>query len=71
MADVIKPGDRAVFSGVYQVIHGEEHAQAHYVTVVCGDVFPSCQTCMNKVRFEIALSAVHVKVHRHFKGPDR
>jgi hypothetical protein len=67
MAHVIKPGDRALFSGVYQVIHGEEHAQTHYVTAVCGDVFPPCQKCSYQVRFEIALSAVHMKVHRHFK----
>jgi hypothetical protein len=67
MADVIKPGDKALFSGVYQVIHGQEHAQTHYVTAVYGDIFPSCRTCLDQVRFELAMSAVYVSTHRHFK----
>jgi hypothetical protein len=67
MADVIKPGDKALFSGVYQVTHGQNHAETHYVTAVYGDVFPLCRTCLDRVQFELVTSAVHVKTHRHFK----
>jgi hypothetical protein len=67
MADVIKPGDKALFSGIYQVIHGKSHAEPHLVTVLYGEVFPVCLICADKVQFELAMSAVYVKAHRHFK----
>jgi hypothetical protein len=67
MADVIKPGDKALFSGIYQAIHGKNHAEPHLVTMLYGEVFPVCLICADKVQFELAMSAVYVKAHRHFK----
>jgi hypothetical protein len=67
MADVIKPGDKALFSGIYQVTHGKHHAEPHLVTVVYGEVFPACVICRDKVQFELAMSAVYVNAHRHFR----
>jgi hypothetical protein len=59
-------GDKAPSSGVYKVMHHEDHAQPHYVTVLHGDIFPICQQCFNKVRFEVAMPAVHVNAHPLF-----
>jgi hypothetical protein len=66
MADFLKAGDKVPFSGIYQAIHARHHADTHYVTVLFGDRFPSCLQCLEEVRFELNLSAVHVHAHRHF-----
>jgi hypothetical protein len=35
------PGEKAVFAGVYKVVHDSNHEPPHYVTVLSGDTFPS------------------------------
>jgi hypothetical protein len=66
MAIALVAGDKAPSSGVYKVLHSESHVQPHYVTLLYGDVFPMCQECFGKVRFELAMSAVHVNAHPLF-----
>jgi len=66
MGDAIRPGETALFSGIYQVTHGQHHAETHYVTVSYGDVLPTCRQCLDQVRYELVMSAVHIKAHRHF-----
>ena len=34
------PGEKAVFAGVYKVVHGSNHELPHYVTVLIDDTFP-------------------------------
>lgn len=67
MTEILRPGNKVQLSGVYKVIHGREHAAPHYVTVLFGDIFPSCLKCSNEVRFELAISAAHVNAHPHFQ----
>lgn len=67
MAEPFRPGHRALASGVYKAIHAKEHVQPHYVTMLYGDSFPSCLHCSDQVRFELAVSAVHVNAHVLFK----
>jgi len=66
MSKIWRPGDRVPTTGIYKTIHGRQHAPAHYVTALCGDTFPTCLECSDKVRFELALSAVHVNAHPQF-----
>jgi hypothetical protein len=66
MRDVFKAGDRAEFSGIYKVNHGKNHAEAHEVTAIYGDIFPSCLECLSAVQFELKTSAVHVSAHHNF-----
>ena len=65
-----RAGDKAAFSGVYKAVHDKDHIPAHYVTAFYGEIFPSCIECTNRVRFEIALSAVHVYAHTQFRRTD-
>jgi hypothetical protein len=51
----------------YKRVHAGQHVSPHYVTAVFGDTFPPCVDCSDNVRFELALSAVHVKAHPQFK----
>jgi hypothetical protein len=45
MGKEYKPGDTVEHSGVYLVLHDEEHTQSHEVTVVFGKRFPACNHC--------------------------
>jgi hypothetical protein len=64
-------GEKAIFAGVYKVVHGNNHEPPHYVTVLSGDMFPACTGCGNQVRFEIAVSATRVHAHAQFQHTTR
>jgi len=61
------PGEKAVFAGVYKVVHGSNHELPHYVTVLRGDTFPVCAGCGRHVIFEIAISATRLHAHAQFQ----
>ena len=46
------PGDRVPASGVYRVIH-QAHRGDHPVLALKGELFPTCRSCKNGVRFEL------------------
>jgi hypothetical protein len=66
MPDVYRAGQMVPATGVYKAVHTNEHIPAHYVTALFGDTFPPCSTCSNKVRFQLAMSAIHVEAHPQF-----
>ena len=66
MTAVFEPGYGAPSSGVYKVVHERQHAQPHYVTAPYGDTLLPCQKCSVKVRFELAMPAMHVNAHPLF-----
>jgi hypothetical protein len=67
MSDDYKPGDKVKRSGIYAVVHDEEHEEEHEVTCVAGKAFPPCNDCEGKVRFRLVRAAHHVTKHRNFK----
>ena len=62
-----RPGDTAVVSGIYVVIHPRNCQESHSVTIVQGEILPSCLGCSDEVRFEPVISAVHIREHQLFK----
>jgi len=66
MPEMIKPGSTATQSGVCKAVHAKHHIPPHYITAIYGDTFPVWLECSDRVRFEIALSAVHVHAHPQF-----
>ena len=66
MSQILRPGDRVPTTGIYKAVHGDNTSPAHHVTALCGDIFPTCLGCSDSVRFELALSAVHVNAHPQF-----
>ena len=64
---IFKPGDDVPRSGVYRVIHANQHAKPHEVTCVYSDRFPPCRDCRQDVRFVLVRPAQHVASHEHFK----
>ncbi len=67
MPHIFKAGQKVSTTGVYKVVHAGQHIEAHYVTAVFGDTFPPCLECSDNIRFELALSAVHINAHPQFK----
>ena len=55
-----RPGDRARATGVYRVTH-LRHRMPHELTLLEGEVFPSCKKCKDKVRFELVHAAPRLK----------
>jgi hypothetical protein len=67
IGSIWKPGDTVQQSGIYDVIHDQEHLQRHQVTCVHGEPFPPCNHCSKHVRFRLAVAAIHVGNHDSFK----
>jgi hypothetical protein len=71
MPNVLQAGERAPFSGAYKVVHPGQHSEAHYVLALRGEAFPGCLRCSDQVKFQLALSAVHVVTHPFFHSEHR
>jgi hypothetical protein len=67
VGDEFKPGEKVPQSGIYDVLHDRNHYQRHQVTCVHGEPFPPCNHCGNGVRFRLAVKAMHISNHEHFK----
>src|SRR4051812_33469547 len=52
-----RPGDTVRESGIYEVIHDGLHRIAHEVVMISKDHFPTCETCMERVRFRLIRTA--------------
>ncbi len=55
-----KPGDVVRQSGIYEVVHDREHRAAHDVVMIENNVFPTCETCEQKVRFRLVRMAPYI-----------
>jgi hypothetical protein len=67
VGDVFKPGDTCEQSGIYRVIHDNQHTKEHEVTVIYGKRFPPCNHCGNHPRFKLARRAQHIDQNQWFK----
>ena len=68
MADMFTPGAKVKKSGIYSVIHEDDHADPHEVTCVSGKVFPQCGECGSAVRFRLVKHARLIGHHEHFQN---
>ncbi len=67
MSDIYKPGDKVKRSGIYAVLHDDDHEENHEVTCVAGKTFPPCNGCEGEVRFTLVRAAHHVMRHKAFQ----
>jgi hypothetical protein len=68
MVDTFKPGAKVKKSGIYAVVHDDNHADPHEVTCVSGKVFPPCGECGGEVRFRLVKHARLIGHHEQFKA---
>ena len=68
MADPFKSGEKITKSGIYSVVHADEHTGVHEVTCVAGKKFPPCDECGDGVKFLLVRHARHIARQDHFKA---
>jgi hypothetical protein len=61
------PGEKVLKSGIYRVVHDENHAEPHEVTCVASEPFPPCRNCGGAARFTLVRAAHHVTDHEQFE----
>lgn len=65
VGDIFKPGEKVKQSGIYTVLHDDNHKEPHDVTCVNGKVFPPCRDCRHP-RFRLKYAAIHIENHELF-----
>jgi hypothetical protein len=71
MANVLQAGESVTFSGVYKVVHSAQHRDAHFVLALRGETYLGSLRGSDQVKFQLALSAVHVVTHPFFHSEQR
>ena len=64
-----KAGDTVRQTGIYEVTHDRDHRAAHDVVMLADDVFPSCETCDQRVRFRLVRTAPYIFQDEDFEEP--
>ncbi len=57
---VFLPGVPVPETGIYEVIHDGAHREAHEVVMHRGDLFPPCDQCNSRVRFNLIRTAPYI-----------
>jgi hypothetical protein len=47
-------------SGIYRVIHHQDHRPSHEAVMHRGDILPVCDQCQEKVRFQVLYTAPYI-----------
>jgi hypothetical protein len=58
--ETFRAGEKVKQSGIYEVIHDADHRAAHDVVMLADDVFPPCETCAERVRFQLVRTAPYI-----------
>lgn len=58
--EMFRSGATVKQSGIYEVIHDGAHRAAHDVVMLAGDLFPPCETCEARVRFQLVRTAPYI-----------
>ena len=67
---LFRPGDAILESGIYEVIHDNAHRTAHEVVLISRDHFPTCDTCLDQVRFKLVRTAPYIFQDADFEEPE-
>jgi hypothetical protein len=62
-----RPGDSVLESGIYEVVHDGQHRSAHEVVMIAADHFPTCESCMDRVRFRLIRTAPYIFTDQDFE----
>jgi hypothetical protein len=68
---VFHAGEIVKESGIYKVIHHQEHRLPHEVIMQRDDFFPSCDQCHEEVRFAVVHIAPYIFHDDDFKEQDQ
>ncbi|HEU4415179.1 MAG TPA: hypothetical protein VFT65_10395 [Candidatus Angelobacter sp.] len=57
---VFLPGQPVLETGIYEVVHDRGHRSAHEAVMHRGDLFPQCDQCDVRVRFNLVRTAPYI-----------
>ena len=57
---IFSAGEPVRQSGIYEVIHDQQHRQAHEAVMLHDTSFPVCDTCKDRVRFRLIRTAPYI-----------
>jgi hypothetical protein len=60
------PGEQISKSGVYSVVHTNNHTPTHDVTILREGAFPPCNECGNRVYFTLTRAGQCIALNPHF-----
>ncbi len=66
---LFRPGDVIRESGIYEVIHDQAHRTSHEVVMISKDLFPTCDSCDDRVRFRLVRTAPYIFQDLDFDPP--
>lgn len=61
------PGDAALVSGVYEVVHGNCPSQELQMVFRAGQKLPLCPHCKSEVRYHLQRAIPHISEDKDFK----
>jgi hypothetical protein len=61
-----RPSQKIPKSGIYGVVHTNNHAVRHEVTLIGGRDFPPCNDCGEHVYFTLVMAAQYINNNPHF-----
>jgi hypothetical protein len=61
------PGDLVRESGIYEIVHDGQHRQAHEVVMIANERFPTCENCLDRVRFRLVRTAPYIFTDEDFE----
>jgi hypothetical protein len=57
---IFSAGEPVRQSGIYEVIHDQQHREAHEAVMLHDTPFPYCDTCKDRVRFRLIRTAPYI-----------
>ena len=66
-----RPDSTAPATGLYLVVHHEDHRPPHLVTILRDDTFPRCRVCKRYVVFVLHQASTYVTDDWDLAGPAR
>ncbi len=58
--EIFTAGSAVRESGIYEVLHDDNHRTSHEVVMIADDLFPTCDTCDNRVRYRVLRTAPYI-----------
>ncbi len=62
-------GDMVRESGIYEVIHDNQHRSAHEVEMIANEMFPLCEVCFERVKYRVVRTAPYIFTDEDFEEP--
>jgi hypothetical protein len=67
--DIFPAGSAVRESGIYEVLHDQDHRPSHEVVMIADNLFPACDLCDASVRYRVVRTAPYIFSDEDFEEP--